>query len=310
MGNPNMGEVRGILVGVENPFMGDGQSISTEVWMNELRLSGIDENGGWAALGRVDLVLADLGTLSVSANKYTQGFGTIEQRVNERAKDNLTQFDIAANIDAGKLMPKKAKLSIPVYASLNRSIRTPEFDPYDLDIRYKEKLSNSPLAFRDSIADAAADQTTIQTLNFTNVRVMPSNGKPGLLKLSNFDLSYAFSQTDHASPVIKQNKVIRHRAGFGYTYIGQSQFQEPFKKIIKGKSPWLSWIRDANYNLKPSFLNFRADINRQFGEFIPRIVNNNNSKVDRVDTTYDKYFTFDRFYNMRWDLTRSISTPS
>ena len=307
MGNPNMGEVRGILVGVENPFMGDGQSISTEVWMNELRLSGIDENGGWAALGRVDLVLADLGTLSVSANKYTQGFGTIEQRVNERAKDNLTQFDIAANIDAGKLMPKKAKLSIPVYASLNRSIRTPEFDPYDLDIRYKEKLSNSPLAFRDSIADAAADQTTIQTLNFTNVRVMPSNGKPGLLKLSNFDLSYAFSQTDHASPVIKQNKVIRHRAGFGYTYIGQSQFQEPFKKIIKGKSPWLSWIRDANYNLKPSFLNFRADINRQFGEFIPRIVNNNNSKVDRVDTTYDKYFTFDRFYNMRWDLTRSIN---
>jgi cell surface protein SprA len=307
MGNPNMGEVRGILVGVENPFMGDGQSISTEVWMNELRLSGIDENGGWAALGRVDLVLADLGTLSVSANKYTQGFGTIEQRVNERAKDNLTQFDIAANIDAGKLMPKKAKLSIPVYASLNRSIRTPEFDPYDLDIRYKEKLSISPLAFRDSIADAAADQTTIQTLNFTNIRVMPSNGKPGLLKLSNFDLSYAFSQTDHTSPVIKQNKVIRHRAGFGYTYVGQSQFKEPFKKIIKGKSPWLAWVRDANFNLKPSYLNFRADINRQFGEFIPRIVNNNSGKVDRVDTTYDKYFTFDRFYNMRWDLARSLN---
>jgi cell surface protein SprA len=307
MGNPNMGEVRGILVGVENPFRGDGQSISTEVWMNELRLSGIDETGGWAALGRVDLVLADLGTLSVSANKYTQGFGTIEQRVNERAKDNLTQFDIAANIDAGKLVPKKAKLSIPVYASLNRSIRTPEFDPYDLDIRYKEKLRNSPLAFRDSIADAAADQTTIQTLNFTNVRVMPGNGKPGLLKLSNFDVSYAFSQTDHTSPVIKQNKVIRHRAGFGYTYIGQSQFKEPFKKIIKGKSPWLAWIRDANYNLKPSYLSFRADINRQFGEFIPRIVNNNNTKVDRVDTTYDKYFTFDRFYNMRWDLTRSLN---
>ncbi len=307
MGNPNLGEVRGILVGIENPLRADGQSISTEVWMNELRLSGIDENGGWAALGRVDLVLADLGTLSVSANKYTQGFGTIEQRVNERAKDNLTQFDIAANIDAGKLVPKKAKLSIPVYASLNRSIRTPEFDPYDLDILYKEKLSKSPAALRDSIKNAAADQTTIQTINFTNVRVMPGNGKPGLLKLSNFDLSYAFSQTDHSSPIIKQNKVIRHRAGFGYTYIGQSQFKEPFKKMIKGKSPWLAWIRDANYNLKPSYLSFRADINRQFGEFIPRIVNNNNTKVDRVDTTYDKYFTFDRFYNMRWDLTRSLN---
>ena len=91
------------------------------------------------------------------------------------------------------------------------------------------------------------------------------------------------------------------------TYIGQNNFIDPFKKMIKGKSPWLAFIRDANINLKPSFLSFRADINRQFGEFIPRIVNTINSKVDRVDTTYDKFFTFDRFYNLRWDLTRSVN---
>lgn len=57
----------------------------------------------------------------------------------------------------------------------------------------------------------------------------------------------------------------------------------------------------------PSYLSFRADVNRQFGEFIPRIVNTIDSKVDRVDTTYDKYFTFDRYYNMRWDLTHSLN---
>jgi len=307
MGNPNLGEVRGMLVGIENPVRSDGQSVSVEAWINELRLSGLDENGGWAALGRVDLILADLGTLSVSANRYTQGFGSIEQRVNERAKDNLLQFDIAANIDAGKLVPKKARLSIPVYASFNKSIRTPEFDPYDLDVLFKEKLNRSPVAKRDSISRVAADETTIQTINFTNVRVMPGNAKPGLLRLSNFDMSYAFSQTDHTSPVILQNKVKRHRIGFGYTYVGQSNYKEPFKKIIKGKSPWLAWIRDFNYNLRPSFLSFRSDINRQFGEFIPRIVNSFSNKVDRVDTTYDKYFTFDRFYNMRWDLTRSLN---
>jgi len=307
MGNPNLGEVRGMLVGIENPVRGDGQSVSVEAWMNELRLSGLNEDGGWAALGRVDIVLADLGTLSVSANRYTQGFGSIEQRVNERAKDNLMQFDIAANIDAGKLVPQKTRLSIPVYASINKSIRTPEFDPYDLDILYKEKLSRSPAAKRDSIIKTAADETTIQTINFTNVRIMPGNTKPGLLRLSNFDMSYAFSQTDNTSPVILQNKVKRHRIGFGYTYVGQNNYKEPFKKLIKGRSPWLAWARDFNYNLRPSFLSFRSDVNRQFGEFIPRIVNSFSNKVDRVDTTYDKYFTFDRFYNMRWDLTRSLN---
>jgi cell surface protein SprA len=31
------------------------------------------------------------------------------------------------------------------------------------------------------------------------------------------------------------------------------------------------------------------------------------SKVERVDTTYDKYYTFDRYYGARWDLTRSLN---
>ncbi|MEI8099910.1 MAG: cell surface protein SprA, partial [Sediminibacterium sp.] len=130
MGNPNLGEVRGLLVGIENPYSLDGPIVNTEVWINELRLSELDENGGWAALGRVDLTLADLGTVSVSANTHTQGFGSIEQRVNERARDNLVQFDAAANINAGKLFPQKVKLSLPVYASISQTVRMPQYDPF------------------------------------------------------------------------------------------------------------------------------------------------------------------------------------
>ncbi len=307
MGNPNLGEVRGIMVAIENPLKPDGAVINTEVWVNELRLSQLDESGGWAALGRVDLNLADLGTLTVSGNTYTQGFGTIEQRVNERAKDNLVQFDAAASIDAGRLIPKGARLSLPVYASINRTILTPQFDPYDLDVKYKEKINGAPKEKRDSIRNAALDQTTIKTLNFTNVRMLPGSSKPGLLRFSNFDFNYSFSQITQNSPVILQNTVTKQRGGFGYTYVDQSKFIEPLKRIIRTQTPWLALFRDFNFNLKPSYLSFRADINRQFGEFIPRIVNTVDSKVERVDTTYDKYFTFDRFYGMRWDLTRSLN---
>jgi cell surface protein SprA len=307
LGNPNLGEVRGIMVAIENPLKPDGAIINTEVWVNELRLSQLDENGGWAALGRVDLTLADLGTITFSGNTHTQGFGTIEQRVNERAKDNLVQFDAAANIDAGKLLPKKARISLPVYASINRTILTPQYDPYDLDVKYKEKLNGAPKNKQDSIKNAALDQTTIKTINFTNVRFLPGSGKPGLLKLSNFDFNYSFSQITQNSPVILQNSVTKQRGGFGYTYVAQTKYIEPFKKLIRSQTPWLALVRDFNFNIKPSFLSFRADINRQFGEFIPRIVNTVDSKVERVDTTYDKYFTFDRFYGMRWDLTRSLN---
>ena len=125
LGNPNLGEVRGILVAIENPLKLDGAIVNTEVWVNELRLSQLDERGGWAASGRVDLTLADLGTISVSANTHTQGFGTLEQWVNERARENLMQFDAAATIDAGNLVPKAARLSFPIYASINRTLLTP-----------------------------------------------------------------------------------------------------------------------------------------------------------------------------------------
>ncbi|MEI7628445.1 MAG: cell surface protein SprA [Bacteroidota bacterium] len=306
MGNPNLGEVRGFLIAIENPYRLDGKIANTEVWVNELRLSEIDEHGSWAALGRIDFTLADLGTVSVSANTHTQGFGSIEQRVNERARDNLVQFDAAASINAGKLFPKEAKLSMPVYASISQTLRTPQYDPYDKDILYSEKLLSMP-SKRDSIKNAAVDRTTIKTINFTNVRVAPTGNKTGLLKLSNFDVSYSFSQTEQTSPIILENKITRHRGGLGYTYIGQSKYVEPLKKLIKSKTAWLAWLRDFNFNLHPSLLSFRADINRQFGEYVPRIVNTYDNKVDRVDTSYDKYYTFDRFYNMQWDLSRRLN---
>jgi cell surface protein SprA len=304
-GNPNLGEVQGFLIGVENET---DATISTEVWVNELRLSKIDDKGGYAALGRVDMQLADLGTLSVSANTYSYGFGSIDQQIDQRAKDNMFQYDAALNIDAGKLLPHKIGISIPVYASINKTILTPEYDPYDLDILYKTKLSlATSMAQRDSIKKAAGDITTIKTLNFTNVRFGQSSAKPHLWNISNFDFSYSYTEFDQTNPLVLNNNIKKYHGGFGYTYNQSSKFKEPFKHLIKNKSAWLTPIKDINFNYMPSLLSFRADINRQYGIYIPRIVNTYDSKVEQVDTTYDKYFTFDRYYNLRWDFTRSLN---
>ncbi len=306
LGNPNLGEVSGFLMAVENPKTAGNTAIAnTEVWFDELRLSELNEKGGGAGLARVDMQLADLGTLSVSGNTYTAGWGGLEQRVNERAKNSMVQYDAALNIDAGKLFPKKLGFMIPVYASLNKTILIPEYDPYDLDIKYKYKLGITKN--KDSLRKSALDITTIKTLNFTNVRFAQPKLKARLWSLSNFDFSYSFTQTLQTNPIVTENKITRQRGGFGYTYASQAHYKEPFKRLIKNKSAWLAFARDFNFNLNPSLLSFRADINRQFGEYVPRIVNVGDTKIERVDTTFDKYFTFDRYYNARWDLTRSIN---
>ncbi|MDB5232614.1 MAG: sprA [Chitinophagaceae bacterium] len=303
LGNPNLGEVRAFLIGVENS---SASTRSAEVWVNELRLSQLNESGGYAALGRVDVQLADLGRISVSANTYTKGFGSIEQRVNERAKDNLVQFDAAATIDAGKLLPKKAGAIVPVYASINKTIRTPEFDPYDVDVLYKNKLGATKN--RDSLKSAAVDQTTIKTLNLTGVRFDTRNPKIHLWSISNFDFNYSFTHIQQSTPLITKNDIVKYRGGFGYTYTGKPKYLVPFKKMIRQNTAWLLWLKDMNVNLTPSLLSFRADVNRQLGQYVPRIVNSyDGGKIQRVDTTFDKYFTFDRYYNFRWDLTHAVN---
>ena len=308
-GNPNLGEVRGIMIAVEHSGK-RSFNFDAEVWVNELRLSNINETGAYAALGRVDITLADLGRISLSANMHTQGFGSIESKIQERARENLTQLDAALNIDAGKLLPKAAKLSIPVYASISKTIKTPQYDPYDKDVLYKTKIEAvKSQAQKDSIKNVSLDQTTIKTINVTNMKIAPGV-KTHLWSPSNFDVSLSYTQTINTSPTIAENKVDKYRGAIGYSFQTRPKYIEPFKKLIKSKSKWFGLIKDFNFNPTPSTIGFRADVNRQIGRFIPRIVNTDLTKgnnVERVDTTYDKYFTFDRFYNVRWDISRSLN---
>ena len=304
MGNPNLGEVRGVLISFENTST--QQQIDAEMWINEMRLSNLDESGSWAALGRMDLVMADLGTIAVSVNNRTAGFGTIEQNMNQRAKTGLTQVDVATNIDAGKLLPKQTRLSLPVFASINKSIEAPLFDPFDKDVLYQDKLNNLSGAKKDSVRNASTDQTTIKTLNFTNVRFMPGQ-KTSLISLSNLDFSYSYSQLVQTSPLIEANKLTKQRGAFGYTYNYNGKSIEPFRKILKNASPWFAWARDFNVNPSPSLISFRTVLDRQYGEFTPRVVSSYDGTTEKVETTYNKYFTMVRLFNLRWPLSRSLN---
>jgi cell surface protein SprA len=304
MGNPNLGEVRGVLISFENTS--SQQQIDAEMWINEMRLSNLDESGSWAALGRMDLVMADLGTIAVSVNNRTAGFGTIEQNMNQRAKTGLTQVDVATNIDAGKLLPKQTRLSLPVFASINKSIEAPLFDPFDKDVLYQDKLNNLSGAKKDSVRNASTDQTTIKTLNFTNVRFMPGQ-KTSLISLSNLDFSYSYSQLVQTSPLIEANKLTKQRGAFGYTYNNNGKSIEPFRKILKNASPWFAWARDFNVNPSPSLISFRTVLDRQYGEFTPRVVSSYDGTTEKVETTYNKYFTMVRLFNLRWPLSRSLN---
>jgi cell surface protein SprA len=302
IGNPNLGEVKGMLLAVENV---NKESACTEIWFNELRFSKLDEEGGWAALARADIRLADLGTLSLSGTARSKGFGTLEQRVNERSREDVYTFDISASIEAGKLFPKKLGLQLPVYAGISQIYKTPEYNPLSLDQKQKDVLKEAPADKRDSIRDASSDVTTIKTFNVTNARKLKTDGKrPKIWSVTNFDFNYSYIQTLNHNPLIERDEIRRTRGAVGYSYALQTKPFEPFRKMIKSKSKWLQLIRDINFNYAPSQISFKADIFRQFGATRVRNVGGGPYKIPE---TFNKYFTFDRYYIMQWNLTRSIN---
>ena len=312
VGNPNLGDVSTAMLGILNPKKDsitnpndDGLPKSTEVWFDELRLTGINEQGGSAAVGSVNMQLADLGTLSASAAMHTQGFGSVDQSVNQRFLDNYLQYNAAASLQLGKLLPRSLGLSLPLYAGYTQNASTPQYDPYNQDVELNAELALAKTrAQRDSIRAQAVTFQSIKSLNFTNVRIMrPGRTTHHLWDISNFNLSYAFSQTLVHNPLLQNDLLTHHELVIGYNFIGQSKFITPFSKLIRSKSHYFDLIRDFNINFIPSSISIRGDFSRLFEA---TTVRNVGGGPFTIPPTFNKYFTVGRFYALKWDFTRSL----
>ena len=301
-GNPNLGQVQAMFLGVENT---SNVNICTEVWFDELRLSNIDDHSGYAANGRVDIKIADLGSLYMAGSVKSVGFGTIDQNINARSLSTTTQLDIASNLELGRLLPKKFALSIPFYGSYSKNVNKPQYDPYDLDITLQDKIKAAPPAQKDSIKQEALDVTTIGSFNFTNVRRNNVTGKKlKIWSIENFDFSYSYSRTSHHNSIAIEDEVKVYKGGLGYNFVGTPKYWEPFKKMIKSKSPWYGIFRDFNLNPVPAVLAFRGDVVRQYGAYLSRTVGGGKYQIPE---TFNKFFYINRNYILRWDITRSLN---
>jgi len=311
IGNPDLGDVVTAMLGVRNPKNSpvdadDGQPKCAIIWFDELRLEGFDENGGDAAIARADIKLADLGNLALSASGHTIGFGQIEQKLNDRFKDNYVGYDAATTLAMGKFFPAKIGLQLPLYLGISKQISTPQYDPYDHDILLKDKLNlidNSQ--DRTAAKKAAETYTNIESINLSNVRLQPNSkgAKVRFYSPQNLNFTYAYTRTYSHTPIISSNLLKNHHAELGYAFSGKSKFLSPFDKMIPSSSKYLRIIRDINFNFFPTNLSFRTAMDRQFGELYLRPL----SSDEIIIPTYNKFWTWDRSEGFRYDISKGLN---
>ena len=302
-GNPNFGDVKGVMLGIRN---NSNQEHSVEVWCNELRLNGIDERGGAAALARVDMQLADFADVTVSANGNTEGWGQLEDDVNARAQETSFAYDASANIALDKFLPEESGVKIPLFLGFSRSVEIPKFDPFDRDLTLDQSIDAAPTqAEKDEIRERAQDVTEIQSWNVTNLRKERTGGKddkPKPWDIENFDLTYAYTKTTRHNPIIELDIDEVREGRVNYRYNRKSKYIEPFKKLSKSK--YLKLITDFNFSLLPSNIAVSTDLVREFQQTRYRFVDPSAGDFDRE--FFNQQFRWNRSYDLDWDLTKSL----
>nr|WP_325638355.1 cell surface protein SprA [Parapedobacter sp.] len=315
LGQPDISKIRFYMLGVMNPLRGsdvsapgdDGLDKSGLFWFNELRLTDFDDKGGWAATARMNAQLADFANITVSGSKSTIGFGSIEQRIGERSRSDDLYFDLVTNAELGKFFPADLGLRIPLFFSYTRQVGTPEYNPLMPDIELNSALANLSRNRRDSLLRATQDFTTRRSFNLTNVRKIRTNIEKPVRPwdIENFSATYAYSQNYHRDYLTEIALQKNYRAALDYTFASNDDLTfEPFRKWIKNKH--LGVLSDFNFNLMPSLLNFRIDVNRIYNENTLRVNNSADNFLPAMGTLYNKNFTMNRIYGISWNLSKSL----
>jgi cell surface protein SprA len=309
-GNPNLGRVKTMMIGVRNPIKKEivsdmGAPKSGAIWVNELRLSDFENKGGWAGTANLGLRLADFGNVSLSGNFMTAGFGGLEQTQQERSQEDIYRYDILSNLELGRFVSSKIGLSIPVFFGFSERFANPLYDPLSPDTKYRDAMNAlRTKAQKDSLRTLAQDYTKTKSFNISNMRIAPSGMRQGgILSISNLSMNFAYNETFQHNVNVEQYLFKEFRGGLSYGYSITPPYIEPLKRIKFLSSPWFALIRDFNFNLVPNQFTFSTDMYRMYNERQNRNIAYPEAKLPFY---YSKDFRWTRSYNLSWNLARSL----
>ncbi|MDD4848246.1 MAG: cell surface protein SprA [Bacteroidales bacterium] len=310
VGSPTISDIRSMMIGVRNPksvsALDDNRARSAEIWVNELRLTDFINQQGWAATGQMRIDLADFGNVQFAMLHSSAGFGSLEQKTNDRSKDNITTVDVGTNMELGRFAPEKWGVRLPLHFDYSYNEEKPKYDPLNPDIKLKDMLATfEDNETKSEYKDMVLSKVQRTNVNFMNVRKdrLDVTKKPHFWDVENLDLSYAFSQTKKSDVDVEFDDQLKHTGGIGYTFTGKPKQVRPFAKMKAFKGKWLQLIRDFNFYYLPNSFTFRTNLEREYQE--KKLRNKSNADIIIIPSYY-KNFVWDRTYNLRWDITQGL----
>ncbi|MDE6843957.1 MAG: cell surface protein SprA, partial [Muribaculaceae bacterium] len=301
LGNPSLSDVRVMLIGIRNrsSSVKDGT-----VWVNELKVTDFNQEGGWAAKVNANLAVSDVAMVNVAYHKETTGFGGVDQSLSARRLEDYEPFNLSVQGDVGKILPEKVKLTAPIYFSKSNEKTTPQYNPLDQDILLKDALAAATTKHeRDSIKSYAVTSKSVESFSVSNMRFNVQSKTPMPWDPANFQLAFSYNKQRNNDPTIEYEHINDYRGSFQYSY---SPFIKPWKPFasLKGNSKTVKFLQDWGINWMFNNLTFYTSMSRYYYEQQTR----SDADVNfQLPVQVSKNFLWDRQLNLTWNLLTSLS---
>jgi len=255
VGKPALSRIQYFLVGVHNT---GNEPVTGEIWLDELRLSGVKKDKGVAMRIQSRFNLADIAQTNFVYNRQGADFHVLQQRLGKNSTQE--KININTTLQFHKLLPKSWGLSIPMNAAFNRSIRRPKYYP-DSDIPLNQK----------NVPDSLLTQS--QGITFSTSIAKTSKSDNRLIKYTLDRIKTSLSAAKSIASNINNSEVLNesYSGKINYSFpFSRDNYITPFKWL--SPVPWLG-IKIAALHLyySPQTINTNLDVSEKLSQVLKRI---------------------------------------
>ncbi|WP_394369762.1 T9SS outer membrane translocon Sov/SprA [Candidatus Kaistella beijingensis] len=304
-GRPSLGNVTTIMLGVRNKSATTSKDLV--LWVNEIRLSEIENKGGYAGNASLNFNLGDFAIVNANASYMSVGFGAITDKPSERSQATRSAYSINTTVNADKFLPEKAGMKIPVNYSYTQTIEDPKYNPIDNDVTFEDAPNKEELK---KVARTYTQQRSIGVVNMRKERMNP-NKKPKFYDVENLSVTAMYNDDYYRDVYTKKNYRQYLRGYIDYNYSFKPWVLRPFNKLVSDTAKsykYLKWVKEFNFNPVPTRLSFRTELDRNYNELefrnIEAILSGNAGQ--NFDVIRNRNFFFGWQYGLGFNFTKSL----
>ncbi len=303
-GRPSLGNVTTVMIGVRNM---SSTSKDLVLWVDEVRLSGIDNEGGYAGNASLTFNLGDFAQVNANAAYSSVGWGSIDQTPSERSQSDNSTINVNTTVNVDKFLPEKSGMKIPVNYSYSQTIEDPKYNPLDTDV----ELAKSPN--KEELKKVVRTYTQQRSIGVVNMRKEKTDTKKKshFYDVENLSLTAVYNDTYYRDVYTTRNMSQYLKGYIDYNYNFKSFILKPFNRMISDTAKsykYLRWVKEFNFNPIPTRFSFRTEVDRNYNELqyrnIEALLNGNSGS--EFDVIKSRNFYFGWQYNLTFNFTKSL----